>query len=266
MSRKQEPEHEPEEDLERWVVTYADMITLLLAFFIMMYAMSVLNQGKFQKVVRSVKVELGIGSAGSPIVSAGDGSTTGSAGILAGDIAGVLKDRLGDSFLRSDIEVLSAGDTVTIRLHTRDLFFKAGSAQLQPYLRKVLLEVAEVLKPLPYQIRVEGHTCNLPIRTKRYPSNWELSAQRAINVLTYLVRYGGLPAARLSATGYADTRPIASNASEAGRRKNRRVDIVLLHVTSAPRLQVRPQPHRGERPPPAGAAPVRLMSPVTLSR
>ena len=79
---------------------------------------------------------------------------------------------------------------------------------------------------LPNRVRIEGHTCDLPIHTARYPSNWELSAQRAINVLTYLVRKGIDPS-RLSAVGYADTRPIVPNIDEEHRRKNRRVDIVI---------------------------------------
>jgi len=237
MAKQRVEEAEPEENTERWVVTYADMITLLLAFFIMMYAMSRLNEGKFQKVARSVKVELGVESTGALVVSVPGASGTGNAGILAGDIAGVLEQRLGDSVVGDNLEVLSGPDSVTIRLRTGELFFERGSAKLQWRLRKTLAEIAKLIKPLACEVRIEGHTCDLPIHTQRYPSNWELSAQRAINVLTYLTHYGGLPAKRLSATGYADTRPVVPNIAERARKRNRRVDIVLLNIRSAPRVR-----------------------------
>lgn len=121
---------------------------------------------------------------------------------------------------------------LTITIVTDKVLFNAGSAALQSEGLAVLQSLASVLQGLPNQIMIEGHTDNRPINTAQYPSNWELSTARATSVLRYLVDSQGLPAYRVSAAGYADQRPIATNETDEGRAKNRRVEILILANSS----------------------------------
>ncbi|HEY3397654.1 MAG TPA: flagellar motor protein MotB [Armatimonadota bacterium] len=230
------PEHENE---DRWLVTYADMITLLLAFFIMMYASSVLNQSKFESIVRSVRAELRMTSKGAPVTSVPAAAGATGPGLLAGDMARDLEQALGGS-MGGNVQVLSGSTTVTVRLLADGYFFHPGSADLEPPLRRTLNELARLLQQMTYHVRIEGHTCDLPTHNERFDSNWELSAQRAANVMSYLSHYKALDPERLVAAGFADTHPALPNISSDARRHNRRVDVVLQDVTSAPRLQPDP--------------------------
>ncbi|MFS8572384.1 MAG: OmpA family protein [Clostridia bacterium] len=116
-----------------------------------------------------------------------------------------------------------------IVIHFTDrVLFDTGRAEIKPEAREVLQAVAVELAKLPHHIRVEGHTDNVPIHNERFPSNWELSTARAVTVLRFLIQVGGLDPGRLSAVGYGEYRPIASNDTPEGRARNRRVDIVLL--------------------------------------
>ncbi len=227
-------------DSERWLVTYSDMITLLMAFFIMMYAMSVVNMGKFEEL--AVSVRSGFGGPITPIGANALGIPSHTSVLptvlpansfeLMSKIAGSVRNAMGHEN-RGDVEFLSEDGRVTIRVRADNVLFARGSADISPYAARVLAPVAQVLKSLPHQVRVEGHTCDLPIRTSRFASNWELSAQRAINVVLHLIRQEGLSVQRLSAAGYADTVPVVPNTCEENRARNRRIDIVLLEPTKA---------------------------------
>lgn len=245
MSSEQ-PEHiEGEEDAERWLITYADMITLLMAFFIMMYAMSRVDQGKFAALATSVRTEFaGSGlPAGDDIAMINKGLAT-SLGIVNGgrhslkeNIKTGLDRAIGDEELRDHIKVLELDGNLVIRLISDRVLFPSGSAELTEEHKELLTHVAKIIRLLPFDIRVEGHTDNVPINTPLFPSNWELSARRATNVVLYLVCVQGIKPDRLSATGYADTRPVASNSTARGRQQNRRIDIIVFtnktDVTSA---------------------------------
>jgi chemotaxis protein MotB len=239
--------HEGEENSERWLVTYADMITLLLAFFIMMYSMSIINQGKFDKLVHSMRVQLGIESTSAPLASSPGSSPSAGAGILAGDIANLLQASLGPE-LWDNLQVISGSNSVTIRVLTNDLFFQPGSATIGTPLRRTLRVIAKTLRSLSCNVRIEGHTCDL-VTEYNYPSNWELSAQRAANVLTHFTHYEQMPAERFGATGFAGTRPVVPNTSDKARRLNRRVDIVLLDVSEQRRKTPSPVPEPPAEPP-----------------
>jgi chemotaxis protein MotB len=115
-----------------------------------------------------------------------------------------------------------------ISLVTDKVLFERGSASLQRGSREVLDEIAGLLRDIPNQVTVEGHTCDLPIHTAQFPSNWELSTARATQVIRYFIEQGQVPAQRLAAAGYADSRPLEPNTSEATRARNRRVDVVIL--------------------------------------
>ena len=139
------------------------------------------------------------------------------------------QELLGDEELAgaTDIFMDERGLVVSFK---EKLFFDIGSAEIKPEARDLLRRVGEILRRGKNQIRVEGHTCDLPIRTDRFPSNWELSVSRATNVTRFLIEQAGVTPERLAATGYAEFRPIAPNDSEENRVKNRRVDIVLLSL------------------------------------
>jgi len=246
---KRRHEGHGEEGSERWLITYADMITLLMAFFIMMYAMSIVNMGKFHEMAMSVKSGFG-GKASEMSTSTviGVGETSGLMGILpanyydimdriAGEIRWDVMSRRedwgqgmgsgGQGEEAVEFTVGPNGESLTISLLDSPLLFAIGSATLTPGAEKLLHIIAPRLTKLPYAVRVEGHTCDLPISTPLFASNWELSASRAMNVAVRLVRNEGFPAERLGAVPYGDTRPVVPNDTEAHRRRNRRVDIVV---------------------------------------
>jgi len=237
--------------MERWLLTYADMITLLMAFFIMMYSMSVLNQEKFKQAAESLRTEFG---PKKPTAAQGAGLLPGAGNEespqLEQDVQSV-EDRLQDYVKKNNLEELirtSHRDrSLVISVASDNLLFARGEAELRPPALAILDKVAGLLQRIPNAITVEGHTCDLPISTQRFPSNWELSAARACSVVRYLAEEKGLDPNRLAATGYGASRPVAPNDSEDGRVRNRRVDLVILSH-GAPDSSVSPE---GEQAPPA---------------
>ncbi len=235
--RKKGGEGGEEGGMERWLLTYADMITLLMAFFVMMWSMSLADKTKFTQMIGSARAAMGMDVTGlylPPLPF--QQPTAGSPAILAQDIRGTLNEGLGKSAAGKSLQVLSDKDSVTIRMRASRVLFPPGRAELTSQTRAALREVAKVLSQVPCRVRVEGHTCNLPLRGGLFASNWELSTKRATNVVLYFVREQKLSAERFSPMGYADTRPAVPNINEANRRKNRRVDIKLLDLSSPPRL------------------------------
>ncbi|NPV28864.1 MAG: OmpA family protein [Firmicutes bacterium] len=216
--------------MERWLLTYADMITLLMIFFILMYVMSSINMQKFRALAAALNVALkgeptGIFREGGPSFMPGEGEE-------ASQMANVQRE------LEAYLEKQNLANLVTIREEERGLvvsfqetvLFPRGSATLTPEARRIIAQVGAILKDLPNYIRVEGHTDNLPINTPQFPSNWELSSARATNVVRELIAASQIPPARLSATGYGEYRPRYPNDSEAHRQLNRRVDILILRT------------------------------------
>ena len=252
--RHVEEEHE---DTERWLVTYADMLTVLMALFIVMFAMSVVDKKKFE--------EFSAGAAGN-IGSSGEGLLTGGTSLRDTD-SGMTMDvqaaatalaekdaRTGaaerarqdltkaQSAIQAALADKGLSDSVRFRIDERglvvtvvtdDVLFDLGTAELREGGTRVLDGIAPALLSIPNAITVEGHTDSLPISGGRFPSNWELSAERATSVLRYLLSAHGLPATRLSAAGYADQRAVASNATPAGRSTNRRVEVIVRAMAPA---------------------------------
>src|SRR5579871_3081349 len=226
---------------DRWLLTYADMITLLAAFFLMLYSMSGASKSRFQAMIESVRS--GFGSAVMTdrpnvtrrgILNSGRKMGVNSAGI-SNNAARRYQEAMRDLRLFVEQHHLSGGVAThrdergdVISLMSDDMLFTRGQAVLRPDSLELLARIANVLRPLPNEIEVEGHTCNLPIHTDQFPSNWELSTARAGAVLRFFVEVSGLPAGRFKAAGYADTRPIGPNDTEPHRMRNRRVEIVLL--------------------------------------
>ena len=223
------------QNLDRWLLTYADMITLLTAFFLMLYSMSVMSRGKFSALATSVRSGFGsVTPGGTGILK--DGSVGRASGNLSGAEYRKYQDAMADlqRFVEQQgkskiVRVRSDARGVTISLLSDGLLFERGSAALKTESGALLDHVAQLLRTMPNDIQVEGHTCDLPIHTVAFPSNWELSTARAGAILRYFTTdTNALPSQRFTCAGYADTRPLADNDTEEHRAQNRRVDIVLL--------------------------------------
>jgi chemotaxis protein MotB len=248
MRKKKPEEHE---NLERWLITYADLITLLLAFFILMYTMSKQDNKKYQEVAAHLKAIF----SGSTAVLA-TGNVAGKVPIELSFKGGAenvaaLKEQL-EKELR-EIGDKGAGDTmqkISLISDERGLvvramekaFFDTGKADLTQRARIALDGIAPVLTKMPNHLRVEGHTDNVPINTSEFRSNWELSVRRATEVVRYLVERQGFPPDRISASGYAEYRPIASNDSPENRAMNRRIEIIIIKTGEGENQPKQPVP------------------------
>jgi chemotaxis protein MotB len=240
--KKHEDEHE---NLERWLITYADLITLLLAFFIMMYTFSKQDAQKYQEVSERLRV---IFTGGTGILKTGSSGTsainplgkTGSDGEMKKQLENEVKamtEITGDN----KISVFKDERGLVVRIMDTALFDE-GRAELKEKAKTALKKIVPTLKSGNNQIRVEGHTDNRPINTSEFGSNWELSTRRATEVVRHLLEAYDFPPQRISASGYAEYRPVAANDSTENRAFNRRIEIVLMETavkTSLP--QTRPQ-------------------------
>lgn len=254
MARKpKKPEKEPNH--ERWLITYSDLITLLMIFFIIMYSMSQINAAKYAAVANSLSVVLS-GQAMSLLDTQGPSMAPGIAGqqLPEGDNKnpskqGELEDvkkKIAEFIKTEDAKAgekagqagatAKLSDNITVTEQERGLvisfkealLFPSGSDVLTPQAHSIIVQVAGSLLDLPNFIRVEGHTDNLPISSGKFASNWELSTMRAANVVHVLNGEAGIPSDRLSIVGYGEYRPLVPNDSEVNRAINRRVDIVIL--------------------------------------
>ena len=260
MARRKRPEEH--DNHERWLVSYADFITLLFAFFVVMYALSTVNEGKYRILSDSMATafrNLPINAASDrPAVVMPPITVVPKAGAptKTPDVArqkqrekmrNVAKDILkvmAPLVEQGKVRVLETSRGVTIEIND-SVLFSPGQALLQPALTKAMRAIAEVLAPTDFPITIEGHTDNVPINTAQFPSNWELSAVRATTVLR-LFADAGVSGQRLTAIGYADTRPVESNAQADGRARNRRVTILIDSML----------PEKGQEVDLAGQAPV----------
>ncbi len=247
MRRRQ---HEEPENLERWLVSYADFITLLFAFFVVLYAISSVNEGKyrvlssslveaFDTIPRSIKpVQVGeinrikrdslIDNAGLPEHDspADEYGNEDPSRLNLAAMADEIEQAMRDLIEREMINVRRSDNWLEVEINT-NILFASGSATLVEPSEPVLRKIAKILAPFPNPINVEGFTDNLPINTTVYPSNWELSAARAASVVHLFSRHGVVPD-RMTALGYGEHRPVADNGTSAGRSRNRRVVLAIL--------------------------------------
>ncbi|OAT80367.1 OmpA/MotB family protein [Desulfotomaculum copahuensis] len=232
------PNHKPKYgSMERWLITYADMITLLLIFFIVMYTLSQVDIKKFQNLAESLSKAMGGGGVilqnmGPSVVPGISGTEIQTPQNMADqkemeNIRRELERQIQQSGLTAKISATSEERGIVLSFQD-NVLFQLGSAELTPQAGRILAKVAPIIAQTPNYIRVEGHTDNLPIHTPQYPTNWELSTARATAVVEDLINNAHFPPQRLSAVGYGEYRPVAPNDSEADRQKNRRVDIVIL--------------------------------------
>ncbi len=260
---------------ERWIVSYADFITLLFAFFVVMYSVSSVNEGKyrvlsrtltsaFQETGRSLEpIQIGeLDKSSSDIIGAEGASALietesklgpgtyddmgkqdrqqvdamadmpADEGQRMSFLAATIEDML-DAYVEQDLVEISFTEN-RVKVNMKDkMLFPSGSAHLSNLAVTALRDISRVLATVPNSIQVEGNTDNRPIHTEEFASNWELSAARAASVVHLLSRLGIDPN-RLSAIGYGEHRPAASNDNEEGRAKNRRVTLVILGLNGSP--------------------------------
>jgi chemotaxis protein MotB len=239
--KKKHPEHA---NHERWLVSYADFITLLFAFFVVMYAMSQVDLKKLGKLTKSMQsaFDTRVFDSGSQKLSLSEGISEGVAQqkimepmaplVTPGNatfdkIQKKVEEKLIDEKFQDKVHFKTDKRGLVISLVEAG-FFNSGEAEMKGSSLKILDAIAQSVMPLPNQIRIEGHTDNTPIHTDRYPSNWELSTARATYVIAYLTSHYEFVPHRLSAAGYGEFRPVSSNSTFEGRAANRRVDIVIL--------------------------------------
>lgn len=222
------------------MLTYGDMVTQVLAFFVLLFSFSYLDQAKFEASLMSIRGALGVLDGGQMIQPQGGQY----------DLED-LREQAQQHAEQEQLEQIAAGirqyaaaqkldNAIRLSIDERGLvirladtvLFDRGRAEIKPEARAILDRLAEVIGPIPNNVRVEGHTDNLPINTAEFPSNWELSSRRATNVLRYLVEKHAISAQRMSGSAYGEYRPVAPNTSEEERRLNRRVDIVILRLSA----------------------------------
>lgn len=222
----------------RWMLTYSDLITLLMIFFIVMYSMSQVDQTKYKQLSESLSIAMG---GGKTIIGEDNNSS------IKNDVTQMdeldssqdeekkleeLKKKV-DKYLQENgmsKNVSTSIDERGLVISMNDtLLFDTGKADIRPEFQQELTEMGKILNQLGNYIRIEGHTDNVPISNDEYSSNWKLSCDRASNVTEFLIMKSGIQPQKLSAIGYGEYRPIADNSSEAGKAKNRRVDIIILN-------------------------------------
>ena len=260
--RHHEAEHEEHVNHESWVIPYADMLTLLMGLFLVLWAIGNEDLAKLKQFSQSFAAEVGISApfAGSDgLLDGGEAAAAvttttlaplspeqvarGQAALQREGQAAEAKAEASEQLERAEQVIKEhaqgggVGEAITFRREDRglvvsivtdDVLFAPGSAELQPNGTRALDAVAAALRALDNRIAIEGHTDDRPISNSRYPSNWELSTSRAGAVLRYLVDRHGLPAERMVAGGYAEQRPLQGNDTVEGRARNRRVDVAVL--------------------------------------
>lgn len=210
------------EPADAWVMTYMDLITLLLTLFILLLAYESRSSGEYQEVTQAMAKASQGASVIDPQRLPLQHPKTDS---VLEDMSRELQQQLEQAGLGGSVDMQLKEQQLDIQLNER-ILFPSGEARLSGEAFKALDPIARLLSEQGYEITVEGHTDNIPIATARFPSNWELSVSRAAYVVRYLIEQG-IASDRLKAVGYADTRPIAGNDSAEGRRTNRRVTLVI---------------------------------------
>jgi chemotaxis protein MotB len=270
--------HEGHANHERWLVSYADFITLLFAFFVVMFASSQTDKAKAKAISESVTEALDKGGVkatvheilGGTVDEKGKGNAQmkGPGGSEPKNTPNpppppdvkellpkmqYLNDALKNEILQGKLEIKQEARGLVISMKDA-AFFPSGDDSVDPEKYTAIEKIATAVRDSPLPIRLEGHTDSRPIHTARFRSNWDLSSARAIAMLEVLNARFGIPKDRLAVAGYADTIPIASNDTEEGRSRNRRVDIVILSQSIAPTTAAA-EPRQSPTPPPAPAAP-----------
>jgi len=262
MNRRKKPVQRISHD--RWLVSYADFITLLFAFFVVLYSSSQVDKRKMGKLALSIQVafqQMGVFDTSNTLIPLNDSEaipfsqiqvventertsdlthfvqpmkgklTPSPASEPLKDIEALLRKFLAPEIQQRVVELKVRREGLIVSLREVG-FYLSGSATLMPSSKDAIDRLVAVLKARSESLRIEGHTDNVPIHTGRFESNWELSTARASELIKVFVERYGVEPRRLSAAGYAEFHPVASNNSQEGRAKNRRVDIVVLNPSA----------------------------------
>jgi chemotaxis protein MotB len=220
---------------DRWLLTYADLITLLLGLFVILYAMSNIDKKKYSQWVAAFGGEFGSGKMEM---------ATGSS--MLSEMSEQLRVEM---LLKQVMEIDGKNSALSISIDERgvtihiqeELLFPSGESKLKGSSYRMLDSLSAVLHKIPNDIRIEGHTDNIPIATQDFPTNWHLSVSRALNTGYYLIERHNFNPEKLSVVGYGDSKPIVMNTTENNRALNRRVDIVVLMSQVTQTLNVQRQ-------------------------
>ncbi|MEJ5226631.1 OmpA family protein [Thermodesulfovibrio sp.] len=209
-----EQEQEEQENIDRWLISYADFLTLLFTFFVALYALSTVDTKKVNEFSQSLNQAFRV--IESPIKNV----------IIEKPEIFKFIESLKEKYKSADIEYKELPKGYMIRIQDK-ILFKSGQYELTDESKLFLDELSTILKQIPNKISIEGHTDNIPISSEFIRSNWDLSALRALSVLYYL-REKGISPERLTATAHGEYSPIADNDTEEGREKNRRIEIIIM--------------------------------------
>ncbi len=272
-ARRRTQDH-PHASHERWLISYADFITLLFAFFVVMYAASRGKQTRvmaLQQAIRSAFAQLGLFTPAAPQVNVlpeTPAEVVTAPEVLAplAEIKRKLSGELAAEIAKHELSLELTRQGLVVRLEEAG-FFDSGSDALRPGAAPMLAKIAAAVAPLPNALRFEGHTDNVPIHTARFASNWQLSTARAVELVRMFLHQYHIDPDRLSAAGYGQYHPIASNATPEGRQMNRRVDMVVVaagagELPTLPTLAPPAKPPASAQPKPPPASNRRPQGPV----
>jgi len=218
---------------DRWLLSYADFITLLFAFFATMYAISSVDAAKLSTVTHALQVAFDDTSRGRSIASGVGVMPERGSRLVAGldggnDLRDIVTRELQSELAAHRLSIVADRRGIVVSIPEAGLF-PVGTDDISPEAQALIARISATVVKLPNLIRIEGHTDDVPIHTGRFWSNWDLSASRASRVIEFMITRGGIDARRLSAAGYAEFRPRAKNTSPDARKHNRRVDVVILN-------------------------------------
>ena len=208
---------------DRYLITYADLLTLLLGLFILLYTASNLDVQKYEKMVNAIGNVFGGPTQTIKVIPDSEVPIVAPLGNLKSEINSLIEQNNYTSSIK--LEENSRGVTIHI---LEDIVFPSGSSELKKSSKIVLSQLSAIIKKLPNDIRIEGHTDNVPISTSQFPSNWHLSVSRALSTAYYLMTEEDLDPEKLSIVGYSEYKPLEPNDSNSGRANNRRVDIIII--------------------------------------
>lgn len=236
MARKKVKRDEPSGD--EWLATYSDCVTLLMTFFVLLYAMSSVDEAKIKALSQAFRTVMA-GESGDSILEYNlyDGDVP----LIGGETPTetIDGDQIEESMyyqvnkfvsehdLSAVVDIIESEKGIVIQLRD-NILFETAKSNLRDDSRDILSSIGKLISSLDNNIVVEGHTDNRPISTADFPSNWELSVDRAVNVVRYFVENEGIDPSRLSATGYGEYQPVVDNDSEENMAKNRRVNILIM--------------------------------------
>ena len=222
--------------VSEWMTTYSDLVTLLLCFFVLLFSFSVIDAKKFEAIIRSFQGSLGVLDSGKTIdedqyISQALQSNRLLREQQEAESMEWLYRQLDEYIQQNNLEgtvVLGVEERGLLIRFKDQVLFDSGKAIIRKDGEPIVQSIGEILKQNDRAIRVEGHTDNVPMHSLLYPSNWELSTARAVNVVKFFIEKVGIAPTRLSAAGYSEYHPIADNDTAENRQKNRRVDVVIL--------------------------------------